>query len=339
LAAPAFTPGRELGLRGAAGSLCERVLSEAPLTAVARPLDLGPGSVVILSGGGAGITAELGVGLAERHAVHVVALGRTTAPTEFPHPDLPLGEEVELKRRIYRELDALGEATPQAIAARFSVVSRQRSIADTRARVEAAGGRFSYRAVDVSDPAALAEVLAELKAELGPIVGLVHGAGLTADDMIGRKTPAQVRRVLGVKAVSLFGFYEALAQEPLQFVVLLSSLTAHVGRAGQTDYDAANETLNASAEAWRREADYPVRSLLWSVWSEAGLARGGLVRQMEAMGLTGITTRAGVRSFLDELERGDPGRDWILFSTQSTLDFAVNPPAVLPLGGSVRQGV
>jgi len=337
LGVSARTSGQELGLRGAPAELHERVLSASPLSEGGEALGLGADSVVILSGGGAGITAELGVGLAERTGAHLVALGRTPAPKSLPYPDVPLDDEAELKRRIYSELDAEGAATPVAIGRRFAVLTRQRTIADTQARVEAAGGRFSYRAVDVSDAQALALTLAEIKAELGPVAGLVHGAGVTADDMVGRKTPAQVRRVMGVKAASLFGFHAALAEEPLQFVVLLSSLTSHVGRAGQTDYDAANETLNACAAAWQRQATYPVRSLLWSVWSEAGLAKGGLVRQMEAFGLSGIGNRAGVQAFLDELESAAPPEPWVLFSTQSTLEFAISPPSELPLGGSIRR--
>jgi malonyl CoA-acyl carrier protein transacylase/NAD(P)-dependent dehydrogenase (short-subunit alcohol dehydrogenase family)/acyl carrier protein len=301
-----------------------RALVEAAPEGEPGPLTLEGGGFVLATGGGAGITAELGLALVERYGVTLVACGRTPEAEAFPYPELGrerLDEagQAELRGLLFAE--AAGQS-PAEVAARAGQVLRQRELARTRSRVEEAGGRFLYRVLDLSDAETREAGLRALREELGPIQGLIHGAGRTADARLERKDLGELRQTLAAKAGALGALYRVFAGDPLRFVALLGSLSAYTGRAGQTDYCAANEVLRAGAEAWGRAVDYPVRTISYGVWSETGLARGFVVRRMQELGLTGVSNAAGRSAFVRELERGDPSLSEVLLTTQSNLDFA-----------------
>lgn len=301
-----------------------RTLVEATVEGEPTPLRLERGALVLATGGGAGITAELGLALVERYGVTLVACGRTPEAEAFPFPELgreALDEagQAELRRLLFAAVEG---QNPAEVAAQAARVRRQRELARTRARVEEAGGRFVYRVLDLGDAASREAGLRDLREELGPIQGLIHGAGRTADARLERKDLAELHLTLGAKAGALGALYRVFADDPLRFVALLGSLSAYTGRAGQTDYCAANEVLREGAAAWGREVDYVVRAISWGVWSEAGLARGYVVRRMQELGLTGVSNAAGRSAFLSELERGDPDLSEVLLTTRSNLEFA-----------------
>lgn len=161
-----------------------------------------------------------------------------------------------------------------------------------------------------------------------------------SDNLLARKSVDEFTAVVRTKTVPARLLFEHLRSEPLEFAVFLSSMTSFTGTAGQTDYAAANEILNATAHAWNQEVAYPVKSLLWSVWTEAGLAGSTLKRHMARMGLAGIPTAEGVELLLRELESGEKSEDWILFAPLSTLNFAMQtrevPVARSPKGRAAR---
>ena len=132
------------------------------------------------------------------------------------------------------------------------------------AAIEAAGGEARYRAVDVTDRAALSGALEVVRAEWGPITGLVHGAGVLADKRIADKSDEQFTRVYRTKVAGLEAMLAATQDDPLELILLFSSVAARSGNAGQCDYAMANEVLNkVAALEGRRRPGCRVRSLGW----------------------------------------------------------------------------
>ncbi len=287
---------------------------------------LRPEDVVLFVGGGRGITAELAVAVAARHRCVIAAVGRTVMPAEFPHAEC--ADPASLREAVTFALRVEGRQAPSAAAvrARLAEVERTRELWETRRRVEAAGGTFVYRRADVTRAGELAGALAEIRAEVGPFTGLVFGAGVAEDALASQKSLASFRRVLETKAIGAANVRSILDGEPLRFAFFLSSLSAHTGTAGQTDYVAANEIVNALCAEWNRVADFPVRALLYSVWAETGLGRGALKRQMDRLGLDGISNEDGTRAFLAELEDASSDEPWVLLSPESTLAYAAGGP-------------
>jgi malonyl CoA-acyl carrier protein transacylase len=280
-------------------------------------------SRILVLGGGDGISAEIAVGLAKSYGCEILAVGRTPWPDSLPYPEVQDGPDAaqRLKRVIINDGAAEGRRA-DVLQQRWKLASRQRALWSTKMRVVAAGGRFSYASADITDPEACAAVIRRFQSA-GPIHGVIHGAGIVCDNLLPRKPIQEFRTVVHTKTVPARVLRELLAAEPLRFVFFLSSMTSFTGTAGQTDYAAGNEILNAFAHDWNNRAAYPVKSLLWSVWTEAGLASAVLKRHMTKLGLGGIRTADGVRLLLNELTHGQKTEDWVLFAPDSTLHYSM----------------
>jgi hypothetical protein len=266
---------------------------------------LGPGDVVLLSGGARGVTAEAAVALARACRPTLVLLGRSPAPEPEPDWLAALSGEAEIKRALAQR--ANGSASPRKVGEEYGRVAAGREVRRTLARVEAAGGRAAYRPVDVRDAAAVAEALAAVRRDLGPVRGLVHGAGVLADARIEDKTDEQFGRVYGTKVAGLRNLLAAVVPEELRALVVFSSSTARFGRAGQVDYAVANEALNKLAQQQaRRLPGCRVVSLNWGPW-DGGMVTPALKNVFEQEGIGLIPPEAGGDHLVRELSGG--GRD------------------------------
>ncbi|MDN0200047.1 SDR family NAD(P)-dependent oxidoreductase [Streptomyces sp. S.PNR 29] len=126
--------------------------------------------------------------------------------------------------------------------------------------------RVVYRSADVTDTEALAAQLASVRAEFGPLNGVVHAAGVLRDGFVPTKSAADFAAVLAPKVAGLRTVDTATADDPLDFFVVFSSIAAHIGSAGQTDYAYAN----AFAEAYAERRDR-LTAVAWPMWADGGM--------------------------------------------------------------------
>lgn len=275
-------------------------------------------SIFLLTGGGDGITAQCGLMLAEKYKCKIIALGRTQMPSSKPYSDIT--EDEALKRQIVKDISDKAEGTlsGEEIENQKRLILRQRSIWDTAEKIRAFGASFDYYSVDVTDYAALSRVIDQIHKEHGLINGLIHGSGIVGQKR--DKTVDSFREVLYTKAASAFYLYQLLKNDPLQFAVMFSSIASYTGGPNLCDYSAANEILNEIAHDWNRRVDYPVKSLLWSFWSDTGLAKS-----MAASSLVGIRSSDGVRMLLEEVLYGDKAEDKVVYINESVLEYSINP--------------
>ncbi|MEZ5964293.1 MAG: SDR family NAD(P)-dependent oxidoreductase [Planctomycetota bacterium] len=138
--------------------------------------------------------------------------------------------------------------------------------------LEELGAKVVVLRADVGDPAQVERAVAEAKAALGPIRGVVHGAGVIADALMPMKRPESAARVLLPKVRGTLNLEAALADEPLDFFVAFSSTSVELGLPGQVDYVAANAFLNAFASARQRKDGPLYVALGWGVWADVGMA-------------------------------------------------------------------
>jgi NAD(P)-dependent dehydrogenase (short-subunit alcohol dehydrogenase family) len=268
--------------------------------ATGSALPFQPGDVVVLSGGARGVTAEVTVALARAFRPTLVLLGRSPAPEPEPDWLQPLTTETEIKRELGAR--ANGDATPRLIGEQYRLVAARREVRRTLDRIEAAGARALYRAVDIRDAATVAALLTALRTELGPIRGLVHGAGVLADALIEDKTGEQFDRVYGTKVLGLRALLAALPPEELRALVLFSSSTARFGRKGQADYAIANEVLNKLAQQQaRRLPACRVVAVNWGPW-DGGMVTPALKKVFEQEGIGLIPPDAGAEYLVRELQ-------------------------------------
>ncbi len=143
----------------------------------------------------------------------------------------------------------------------------------------AAGADVFVRAVDVSDERAMAAVLGEIDAEMPPLRGVVHAAGVVDDGVLVNLTWARWRAVLQGKACGARILNALTQHRSLDFFVMYAAAGLHLGPLGQGPYAAANAELEALASS-RREHGLPALSIAWGMWPDAGMAadvaaRGG----------------------------------------------------------------
>ncbi|MGV9414361.1 SDR family NAD(P)-dependent oxidoreductase [Nocardia sp. NPDC003693] len=164
-------------------------------------------------------------------------------------------------------------------------------------------GIHSYRA-DVSDGESLAAALDCIRAELPPVRGIFHAAGILDDATILGLRPDQLERVLRPKIDGARHLDALTASDPLDLFVLFSSAAALIGNPGQAAYAAANAYLDALARA-RRHAGQPGLSVQWGPFAEIGLAaaqenRGARLAEQGMGGFGADAAWAALTAFLTE---------------------------------------
>lgn len=278
------------------------------LATVAMPAEpdtsapLGPDSVVVVSGGGRGVTAAGLVALARACRPRIVLLGRTTLSPESAAFE-SIDNDQDLSRALIEKIKSEGrEATPAEILAEKARVLASHEIRATMDAVKASGAQVRYITVDVQDGAALASALDTVRREWGPITAIVHGAGVLADKRIAEKTDEQFNRVFDTKVVGLRSLLAATTSDPVNTLCLFSSVAARTGNPGQADYAMANEVLNlvACAERSRRGNGCNIRSIGWGPW-DGGMVTPGLKTHFQQLGVPLIPIESGAKIFVDEL--------------------------------------
>ena len=297
----------EVGLSSQGAVSLELVAEPLPGPADSKP-SFAADDVFVITGGARGVTAEAAVALVEAGVGSVALLGRT--PLEKVEPAWLLGceTEAEMKRAILNQASDSGEGRiePRVVLERYRGFAAQREIRSTLERLRTVGAKATYRSVDVRDQAAVAGATAAIAKELGPITGLVHGAGVLADRALEDKTEADWKRVYETKVHGYRALIAALREAPLRYLACFSSSTARFGRRGQIDYAVANDVLVrfAKQEASKRP-DLSVVAIDWGPWA-GGMVDTGLEALFSSEGVELIPLAAGGQQLVAELAARTP---------------------------------
>jgi acyl transferase domain-containing protein len=268
---------------------------------VPGPAVIGPGEVVLVSGGARGVTAACVQAWAGDCRARFVLLGRTEL-TDEPACCADIDDDAGLKKALLEAARAAGQQPrPAELGAQVHGIQANREIRRALAAIERAGSRVRYEAVDVSDVAALERTLSRVRTEWGPIASVVHAAGVLADKQISVKTDEQFAHVFDTKVNGLRALLDATAGDPLKLLCVFSSISARCGNNGQADYAMANEVL--AKVAWseqRRRPGLLAKSLGWGPW-DGGMVTPQLKERLAALGLPMIPLGGGARMFADEM--------------------------------------
>ncbi|MFG2652933.1 SDR family NAD(P)-dependent oxidoreductase [Streptomyces sp. NPDC048436] len=282
-----------------------------------------PGGTYLITGGLGGIGLAVADDLARTGPVTLVLMSRSPVPPREQWKELADSLETE-------------EALRGKLLRLLSFEERGATVVPVRC--------------DVSDEAALAEVLAAVRAEFGPVHGVFHSAGIAGGGMMAVRGDDDAARVLAPKVAGTLGLHRLLGTEP-DFMMLFSSEIAVTGAFGQVDYCAANNFLDRFA-SWACRRGLPVVSIGWAGWSEFGMAadtetaapqafrRLETGARYEAAGhplLDRVTRRKDVVEFTTVLE---PGGHWISAEHRmGGADVVVGTALLEMVEGGYRGGV
>lgn len=261
-----------------------------------------PSSVVLVSGGARGITAQCVIKLAERAKCKFILLGRSSAEGAEPDGAEHVSDEAALKQLIMEDLKAKGEKpTLQKVQRSFKSIMTRREIKETLEAVNRAGGQAEYLRVDITNRDELIEKLAVPVHRLGPITGIIHGAGNLADKLIEKKSVEDYETVFSTKIDGLENMLASVPLSQLDFLVLFSSIVGFYGNVGQADYAMANEILNKTAHLMKRKnPKCHIISIGWGPW-DSGMVTPELKKAFEERNVRVIPANSGANILVDEL--------------------------------------
>lgn len=202
--------------------------------------------VYLVTGGLGGIGVTLARWLAERTSARLLLTARTAIP---PREEW----EAQLSRRAPNDRIAT-------------------AIRDIKA-IEQAGGEVLTAVADTADVTAMKRAIELARASWGAIDGVIHAAGVPGSGKIAfLKQAIDVQEAFSPKIDGLSVLVSLLGDAPLDFVALMSSLSASRSGPGLSDYAGANAFLDAFAESAARPPGWRnVVAFDWGVWREVGM--------------------------------------------------------------------
>jgi acyl transferase domain-containing protein/enoyl-CoA hydratase/carnithine racemase/pimeloyl-ACP methyl ester carboxylesterase/NADP-dependent 3-hydroxy acid dehydrogenase YdfG/tryptophanase len=175
------------------------------------------------------------------------------------------------------------------------------------AGIERLGGKVHYVAADVTDERAMMDAVREIRSALGPISGAYHSALALHDASLARMTEEQLIAALRPKIDGIHSLHAAVEGEPLDRLVVFSSIAALVPAPGQGNYAAASAYVDAFAAQLRRSRGTPTFVVNWGYWGSVGVVGDARhAETMAALGVGSIEPAAGLGLLRSQLRRGDP---------------------------------
>lgn len=249
-----------------------RVKRQSPTRYTPRPIAWTKDDVLLVTGGGKGITAECALAVARETGVKLALVGSSAS-------------DPELDRNL--------------------------------ARYREAGIEHRYYPCDVTRPDAVNALIEQVRNELGPVTGVIHGAGANKPRRVEQVPAEEALREVSPKLLGAANLFAALADAPPKLFVALTSIIGVTGMPGNAWYGFSNESLDLALR--RFGAEHPgtgILSVAFSVWAETGMgARMGSVHGLARMGIGAIPPAEGAGRFL-KLFTHDPGHPQVVVTAR-----------------------
>ncbi|MES1243274.1 MAG: SDR family NAD(P)-dependent oxidoreductase [Acidobacteriota bacterium] len=226
------------------------VRSFEPMRLEAGPTRLREKGAYLITGGLGGVGLALAERLDADCGARLALVGRSVLPEESP--DAETAERIRRLRELRRSAEVL-------------VLS-----------------------ADVTDEASMRGAVEAARARFGRIDGVIHAAGVPPGGLMQARSREDAAAVLAPKVRGTLVLERVLSEDPPDFLLLCSSLSAIAGAFGLADHCAANAFLDAFAQSRAGRPGPFVLSASWDTWLELGqaarAARGMLQKAQEADG-------------------------------------------------------
>lgn len=209
-------------------------------------------------------------------------------------------------------LGALGMHTAahlaQLGAGDIVLTSRRAPDADMQRGIDTITERYRCRihtfAADVGDEDQLAALLERIRADLPPLAGVAHLAGVLDDALLPQQSLARFRSSMRPKALGAWHLHRLTSEDDLDFFVMYSSGASVLGAAGQANYATANALLDGLV-AYRKAQGLPATSINFGPWAHGGMASSDAARtNLGARGLIPLAPDAALNAVSEIVAHG-----------------------------------
>lgn len=163
------------------------------------------------------------------------------------------------------------------------------------------GVRLRYVQGDVTDAAQMRAAV-RVAAELGPLRGVVHAAGVLADGLLATRASASLGSVWSTKAVGAQVLDRVTADCELDYLLCCGSAASSLGSVGQAEYALANRFLTEFSEAREAQRERGERrgvtcTVDWPLWRDGGMTvpEGRVRKVLASAGLRLLDTHEALR--------------------------------------------
>jgi acyl transferase domain-containing protein/acyl carrier protein len=228
---------------------------------------------------------------------------------QIPNPLQPRGDRSYL---ITGGLGAIGLHTASYLAqlgaGDIVLTSRRAPDADTQRAIEDITERYRCRihtfAADVGDESEVAKLLDRIRAELPPLAGVAHFAGVLDDALLSQQSLERFRTTLAPKAFGACHLDRLTKDDDLDFFIVSSSVSSVFGSPGQANYSTANALLDGLI-ADRKAHGLPATGVNFGPWAQGGMASSEAARaNLGAQGLVPLEPSAALSALAEVVANG-----------------------------------
>lgn len=168
-----------------------------------------------------------------------------------------------------------------------------------------------YYQCDISNRVKALSFFKEIKESFTNVNGILHCAGVSANNFIMNKETTEVNKVFAPKIDGMKNIDFVTRNEALDIIVLFSSIAGILPMAGQSDYAAANAFLDSYAEYRNSRVSKKQRhgitiSINWPLWKETGMRvdEETITMLENQWGMLPMDIDSGIRAFEKIIEQG-----------------------------------
>ncbi|MDT5052538.1 MAG: hypothetical protein QOF66_904, partial [Mycobacterium sp.] len=224
----------------------------------------------------------------------------------------PLQPRADRSYLITGGLGAIGLHTASYLAqlgaGDIVLTSRRAPDADALRVIEELTERYRCRihtfAADVSDESEVEKLLERIRAELPPLAGVAHLAGVLDDALLSQQSVERFRTTLAPKAFGACHLDRLTQDGELDFFIVSSSVSSLFGSPGQSNYATANALLDGLV-AQRRAKGLPATGVNFGPLAEGGMASSEAARaNIGAQGLIPLEPSAALSALAEVVANG-----------------------------------
>lgn len=224
----------------------------------------------------------------------------------------PLAPRPDRSYLITGGLGAIGLHTAAYLAhlgaGEIVLTSRRAPDADAQRVIDEITERHKCRvhvfSADVGDESEVATLLKRVRAELSPLGGVVHLAGVLDDALLSQQSVERFRTALAPKAFGAYHLDRLTVDDELDFFIVSSSVSALFGSPGQSNYATANALLDGLV-AERRSKGLPATGVNFGPWAQGGMASSeAATANIGAQGLIPLEPSAALSALAEVVANG-----------------------------------